>query len=388
MNKIIIRMYLSFLVCSLMTSCVETTNSAKSIKCDVDNTQSISESALIGDVNIISLQDSSATISSVNKVICIDSILYILDDKSQCLYLYKTDGAFLRAISDRGRASNEYLNLNDFFIDNVNGNINLVSQLEQKMLVYNHDATEFIETQKLPGKFARMECVEGGYIGYRGNYRENEGDENFCIMGRDMRIKDSFSKINSNREYEYHAQTLPFSTYKGKVYFHNDTGLDIYGIGNADMQPSLNYVLNCGEHNTPSFTRKDMDDFGKMMELYNNYVMNIYQFQETNRYLLFLFLYQGIYCLNKYDKSSGESETLTLDYYIGKYFFNFGRVVGMTEDCIYSIVDANLIYAVWMGDETDGKYETEYPQQVQRLREKFEKVDPEGNPFLVTYHIR
>lgn len=380
---------LSILACVVMMSCSETTMSPMlSIKCDVNNTHSISEGNFIQDVDIISLQKSPVMISTVNKVIYQDSIIYILDNENQSLYLYGTDGKFLRAISNQGHASNEYLRLDDFFIDNVNGNINLISQLEQKLLIYSHDATKFLEVKKLPGKFVRMECIEGGYIGYRGNYKEGNDAYNFCIMGRDLIVKEKSSKINPNTEFECHAQVLPFSRYNGKVYFHNDFGLDIFCVENSDTPPFLHNSLDCGAQNTPSFKREDMEDFAKMMKLFNNYVMRIYQFQETNEHLLFLFLYRGQFYLNAYNKLSGVSKTLRLDHYIDKYYFNFGKVVGMTEDCIFTIVNADQIHSIWRKDKENEKLKDKYPKQVQRLREKFNTVDPDGNPFLVTYHIR
>lgn len=382
----ITRILVSILACLSIMSCSKELVPGTSIKCDVSDSRSISESNFVKNAKIISLQDTSITISSVNKVICRDSILYLLDDTNQSLYIYNTNGQFIRAISRQGHATNEYLKLDDFFIDDESGNINLVSQLEQKLLVYNYDGSIFLKTIRLPGKFARMICIEDGYIGYQGNYKENTESYNFCIMGRNFDVINKFLEIDSRKEFEYHTQVLPFSTYKKNVYFHNDSGLDIYSIDKNHSNPYLFCTLDCGEQNTPEYTKEDIEDFFKRMELYNKHVMEIYQFQETNEYLLFLFLYKGQFHINVYNKFSGISKTLKLDYYKDEYYFNFGKVVGMTENCIYAIVDADQIYSVWNGNENN-EYEKNYLKQVRHLREKIKKVDPNGNPFLVIYYI-
>lgn len=374
------------ILCSMLVSCAEEERSRKVIKCDVKLSHSISDTNLIDSVEFISLQDSLVVISDVNKVLCKDDIVYILDDGTKSLYLFEKNGGLIKKHSALGRASNEYLNLDDFFIDNFHNTVNLISQHENKMLIYNCDLSNLVEVKKMPRKFVRMECMENGYIGYMGNYKEGV-PHNLWVVTENMEVKSHSSEIYPAKEFEYSRNVLPFSTYRGKVYFHGDTGLDILCAEHIDSIPKIVYTLDCGEHNPPVYTREDLDDFSKSFELYNNHVMNIYQFQETDNNLLFLFLYGGQFRLLVYDKSSGESNVVRLDCYTKEYLFPFGKVVGMTENCIYTIVDADDIYAVWKGGTTKINFEKTHPEYVRNLRKKFQTVDPVGNPFLVIYHL-
>ena len=125
-----------------------------------------------------------------------------------------------------------------------------------------------------------------------------------------------------------------------------------------------------------------------MLEISNKCVMDINYFLETDDYLLFYYLYQGSYCLTVQEKSNHDTKTYRLDVYAGDYFFEFGRVVGMTKDVVYTSVEAQSVYYPWKGSIGSMNYEQDYPQQVSNIKRKFSNINSDGNPFVVKYYMK
>jgi hypothetical protein len=72
-----------------------------------------------------------------------------------------------------------------------------------------------------------------------------------------------------------------------------------------------------------------------------------------------------------------------------KYFFSFGTIIGIDEKAIYTLIDASNLKRMWDGKDKYGNdFESKYPEQTKRLRERFSRIDKEGNPFLVIYSIK
>lgn len=117
------------------------------------------------------------------------------------------------------------------------------------------------------------------------------------------------------------------------------------------------------------------------------YVVGFRGFQETGRYLLAPFILDGQQVMGVYDKKKEKSMVVSLDTYTDEYLMNFGQVIGMDATAVYSLVPAFYLKELWMGKNAFKDFELKYPEQIKRLREKFESVDEEGNPFLLVHYL-
>ena len=360
----------------------------KAIVADLNNVSSIFDEDIIDSVTIISLQSNDTWIQRIDKVVEFDSRFYLMDQKSKTLFIFSQEGTCLCRISNIGHAANEYIGIDDFFIDKQDSTINIVSSLDKKILKYSLDGTELLEVQHMPNSFHRLACYDGGYVGYMGNCCEGQPFLNFWMMDKDFHILNSYLDINPDLEGTFHGDIATFSEYHNKLYFLTDKSREISYTSSLTSTPSVAYILDCGEANPPSLTANDYSDWQRMFELSNKYVMDIYRFQETDDYLIAYYLYQGGFYITMVDKTSNETKTLSLDAYSGDYLFEFGRIISMTEDFIYTSVEAQSVYFPWKGNNGVLDFEKEYPLQVENIRRRFSDIDPDGNPFLVKYHIK
>lgn len=381
--------FIALLILGIFCSCTENLKKdSKVIVADLNNVSSFFDEDVIDSVTIISLQSCDTWIQRIDKVVEFDSKFYMMDQKSRTLLIFSQEGTYLCRISNIGHATNEYIGISDFFIDKQDSTINIVSSLDKKVLKYSLNGTKLLEVQHMPKSFHRLACYDGGYVGFMGNCCEGQPYSNFWMMDKDFHILNSYLNINPNFEGTFHGDIATFSEYDSKLFFLTDESREISCISRLTSTPSVAYNLDCGEANPPSLTANDYSDWQRMFELSNKYVMDIYRFQETDDYLITYYLYQGSFYITMVDKTSNETKTLSLDAYSGDYLFEFGRIVSMTEDFIYTSVEAQSVYYPWKGNNGFLDFEKEYPLQVENIRRRFSDIDPDGNPFLVKYHIK
>jgi hypothetical protein len=103
------------------------------------------ESIPVKDVHYIYLEtNDEALIGRVKKILIRNDRIYILDHKyAKALFVFNIQGKFLFKLDAQGKAPNEFVNLNDFDIDDA-GNIFLHDQAAKKIIKYS-DSGEYIE---------------------------------------------------------------------------------------------------------------------------------------------------------------------------------------------------------------------------------------------------
>ena len=75
--------------------------------------------------------------------------------------------------------------------------------------------------------------------------------------------------------------------------------------------------------------------------------------------------------------------------YSDKYLISFGKIIGMDENAIYSLVAAESVNKIIVGKDKYNDFESMYPVQVKNLREKFKgvSISEEDNPFLLIHYF-
>ena len=70
------------------------------------------------------------------------------------------------------------------------------------------------------------------------------------------------------------------------------------------------------------------------------------------------------------------------------HFFPFGKIVGIDENAIYTSIEASEMKVFVTGKNEYNNFESQYPEQIKRLREKLPNINEEGNPFLIIYYFK
>jgi hypothetical protein len=201
-------------------------------------------------------------------------------------------------------------------------------------------------------------------------------------MSKNLQIRSKFFDIDETWESINLHDGSTLSSYNDKTYYITPMDFNIYQIQNDSA--SIAYTFELGTVGY-SFESKKYTTY---MENLNNYVARFYNFQETSEHLIVRVLYKGQYLLGIYNKKSTNTYVAKLEPYTDKYFFPFGQIVSFDEKAIYAVIEATDMKRMWNGKDEYNDFESKYPDQIKRLREKFNNITEDGNPFLIIYHIR
>jgi len=302
------------------------------------------------------------------------------------VYIFNENGSFVRAISNYGRAANEYIQLSDIFIDSADSTLNIVSRIDKKLFVYNMSGEQLLEVRKLPKSFLSVTKRDGFFAAYMGNFAE-EAKQPYILwtMDKDLKLQHSYFEIPQIMKRSMPGGGSVFSNYKDTCYFIMPMDFNVYSIQENKIE--VVYTFNLGGNEFPQDAKDQLYDEAEIRKLTNQYIKRFYHFQETENHLIVQFLYQGEYLLGVYNKGNNQSKVASLNPYDKEYFFSLGNIVGFDEHTIYAVIDASRLKKFWDGHDAYNNFELDYPQQIKNLREKFEIVNEEGNPFLIMYSI-
>ncbi|MDH6343628.1 hypothetical protein M2480_002386 [Parabacteroides sp. PFB2-12] len=349
--------------------------------------KSIHDIDLIRDVDIISLDCEDVIIGRIDKVIKFDTIIYLMDKtQNRSVYLFSDKGNFIRSIDHYGNGPNEYIQLTDMFINPTDSTLNIVSRADQKILKLNLAGNILYEVKKTAKSFTSISKTNEGYVAYMGNYsQDKEYPYNLWRLNEHFDPIEYHFEIESWQEGHYSSNGYAFSSYKGNNYYITPGDFNIYSLSDGQIKVAYSYDL--GRLHWPKLSEQEWSDDKKLFEMKNKYIYHFYHFQETDSHLIVNFLYQGQYILGVCDKKKREADLVKLDPYEGKYFFSFGAIVGLDENTIYTVVESSTIKRIWDGKDEYNNYEEKFPSQVKNLKDKFDIVRDDGNPFLIMYTI-
>jgi hypothetical protein len=384
MNKIII--VFTFFATCLFSKCTCSTESAGNgdvltIKFDFDeNPVKLSDVGLIYDIEILNLDCKEAIFGFANKIIRYKNRIFLLDmGQTNSVVIYDTLGNFVNQIDKRGQGPNDYIQLFDIFINHEDETLNLVSFADYKILKHDLDGN-IIRVEKMPKMFFRIVKTKDGYIGDVNNLSQDKPYK-LWTFSNEMELQEGFFELDPSWDSKAMAGQI-FSTYKDRIYYTTPMDFNIYAL--KDGKFSIAYTFDFGKWALPE-TYREYDKYERLLETGDGekvYILDINKFQETQNYLIAKVVHQSKPRMCIYNKQTKKTYLASLWAPKDKYAFDFGNIIGMDETAIYALIEPSDL------KQFRDDFESQYPEQTKRLREKFSYIDEEGNPFLVIYSIK
>ena len=389
LSQFVISFSLYILASGLMASCAESSYVASTISFDPkEKPRSVFETGIIRDVQLVKLESDSCIVGRIDKIICNDSLLYMLDRSiTKEVFIFTRDGRFIRKISKQGHGKYEYTQLWDIFFDKSNNALCLLSRYDQKIISFTPDGNKVLGETNLPKMFGHIVPTNNGFIGYMNNYSQNPNmPNNIWTMDKSFNLLDGYIRIDPQLESTSHLDVNTMSVYGDATYFKPEYENTIYEI--KDGKISERYKLDFGEKTFPDLSTVSCNNKEEWSKLVMEKITNIYNYEETDDYILAEFVLDGQIRLGIYNKHHHTSEITRLNCYKGKYLFSFGKIRGMDQSAIYSVVDYEDIYELWIGHNKYVDFERSHPKQVENIRKRFPHMEEDGNPFIAIYSLK
>jgi hypothetical protein len=227
---------------------------------DKNLSRNIKLSELYKDYNYIPLEtNDDCLIGQPTKIIIHENKVYILDPQhAKALFVFASDGRFIRKFSKTGRGPGEYISLEDFCIEPGTNNIVILD--DNIFLKYFREDGSFIKTTRLSVPAMRFDFPDENHIAF-----VPCGNEDYLVItDRNGKRKSSFFKYTAETHL---VLNMPFIHYgaPGLLYL---TNLDytIYRINGEKIYPhiKINFDTNMytpGEVDVLKANPKNVDNY-------------------------------------------------------------------------------------------------------------------------------
>ena len=149
-------------------------------------------------------------ISSIDKIECADNDIYILDKvRRKCVYRFSKEGKYKNTIGVYGKGNGEYIDIYDFTIEPLNGNI-LILGNDSKVYVYDKHGT-FLESKNVSKtRLWNIQATKDGIFMSTNHSTFVSGDDAFLLYKFDF----SLNFVDKwNRVLPQHTSVMPMSSF-------------------------------------------------------------------------------------------------------------------------------------------------------------------------------
>ena len=350
---------------------------------DLLNMPSFDSLNLIDSVQIVQLQSEKENpIGNISRILRYDSLLYVVCQGREAIYIYNTKGKFLNCIYKQGHSSNEYISIADAFVDRYNSTFNIYCRQTHKLIMFDLLGKGIVEIKKMPKSFWRVTCLKDGYVGYMGNYPEDEDRPyNYWFLDRDMNVKQYYGEIDMRINSRV-TEASSLSVYKDKCNGTNLLSNDIYSISSSNT--TLSYHFDFGEYNVPEFNEEDLNDDIKRHNLFISHVHSLEFFQETDNYCYMYTNIKGIKTMFVYDKKKKKMFHSEFFEYNKDIYIDYGKIKGFDEGHFYTTLSADMFRLYYAGEDIEPALQW----KVGNLRKKTGKPLPGDNPVILIWSIK
>lgn len=242
MKKVLLSCFLYILL--LITACSHTSPIVgyPSLFVNLEQ-QTVSFKDLFSTIRLIPLEtNDSCLLIGIDKLICFEERFYVLDVQRPALYIFSKSGNFIQQISRKGNGPGEYNMIYDFYIDENERKIGLLSPYGY-LLIYDLNGV-FLEKRGLPVKpnYYSVSDMDAKSIALWSCVDKSE-------KGITVLEKDSFSIMNAfwNNDRIFDMGNMkPFYRYRGELYFTTAYQNIVYKLKQDSITPAYQWDFGKG----------------------------------------------------------------------------------------------------------------------------------------------
>ncbi|MBO7247962.1 MAG: 6-bladed beta-propeller [Bacteroidaceae bacterium] len=250
------------------------------------------------------LDDSSidAMVGEIRGVMCDDSLLFVahmLNDswEETLIYVYNTEGKFLRSIFNRGRAHNEILYMGDWTINPIDNEVLVVDKFNELLKRYDYNGN-FIGSYQLDGSLIPLSNI---FVLDSSNFlfqmmMLDEPSEDYILYSIDGTTKPLFKRRKIYTEESYYGalyychDITSTNSYYFSRYFDNKI-YKMDSLGNVEIFLELGFI-------TP-YKNKYLSPLDEDSDYFWPYINDLYDLKD---YILIITKDFGRFIINKETK--------------------------------------------------------------------------------------
>lgn len=274
----------------------------KEIKIDTKNITELKFSDLYNNMDIIALQtDSGSLLGHIKKIITTERNIFILSNNK--FFKFKRNGDFCCSYTKEGKGPGEYINLEDFYIDEANSQIELYDFTGKKIIILDNELNYLNMINAISiSSFYKIDNEN-----YILHHSSGFGDSKYKIslVDGDFNIKKEWFKLNKNfMHFFYYLDKNCFAKVGDDVHLHHIPYDTIYKVENNTLLPV--YALNFNSDKLPfEYYNKKFNDIYEfyMYVKKTDYAYYVDIYGENEKYLNFTYEKKGQHFFTLYNKA-------------------------------------------------------------------------------------
>jgi len=236
------------------------------------------------DFEFIQLESNKeCNIGIINKIDICNNEIFVLDAfRANSVFVFDSNGKFLRKIDKKGKGPGEYIQIYSFCIEKEGKYIYLLDVETKKVLKYFLDSFKFVKEYPLPFSPSTFEISENKDFIFYCIYKQADSyNYNLIVTSDEFKIKKRFIKQEKNKQYSVGLTSTNRGYKYGGKYVFNPLFSDILYCLSPDLELSPYLRIDFGKNGMPP------DDFFNPSEnilkkLGRSEYVNCYNILETN----------------------------------------------------------------------------------------------------------
>jgi len=399
------RFYLILIILTLFESCSYKKEPA--IKSLMNNNNSIILSLNTLDVSPVDIDSlfemvfyikpevtEESLISNYSKVIIKNEKIFIMDNSksNQAIFIFDMDGKFLYSINKRGNGPGEYLSISDFYVDEKNNIIGVLSYSQllkydlqgkfiEKIDLRKHYISEIVTADNLIYAYTFSQCFTNNCYSLKIFDQQGQLLYEDIPMQKDL-ISSPLTGFKPNNLYVDFADNVYLNT------IYNDT---VFEVNVNRIRPV--YIADFGQHKLPDKIFSELIEQGNNVDIASVFQLDYILFGLKNilftkDYCYFTFnghkSYMSFYSLKT--NSIKVIQTINAKDQIPPFEFIFSD-----ENYFYNIFSTSQL--IMAKDRFEKAGILEFPEQFSPDSKKYynemlRDVKEEDNPMIVAYRIK
>lgn len=227
-------------------SCTQTSNTPDGVVVLTDNiSEEVTLNDLFHEIECIALETSEYSIfGKINKLIVYDKRYYILDHQTKKIFVFQTDGTFIKTIGKIGDGPGEYTHIEDFVIDKENKKL-VILGYPSIVYVYDLDGNYILQKKIMSSPVWKICSYENGFICSNNHQSFTQKEEPLIYL-----FDKEFNLTNKMKEAKANIYLPPFISDPflmdgNKIAYFDNFNSIIYFIdpSNPDDSESLSFVF-------------------------------------------------------------------------------------------------------------------------------------------------
>jgi hypothetical protein len=325
----------------------------------------------------------SSIISKISRIYFCKGKIFILDKKTNQIFIFNKNGKFFKKINSKGKGPNEYVGLRDFTINEDTNEIIVYSYFPKKILVYNFEG-QFVKqfNQKKEEKEYRNIAYDGKkYLFLLDKVEEGEP----FLIEKSLNLETENTFLNAeikDKIFDIVSFGVPNIIKSNSGLYTSFVYSDTIYKYNKSSGFEAKYYIDFGAQKTPlQEYKKQKHDFFSNLDNNRKYGFGITDFRETKNFVIFKYHGYKMIIYSKKDKKANKISSFYKDYIS---FSNY-KAHDDNDDNIISIVDAELFSSKMNFFD---KNEDKWNQVPDKIKEIFKNTSATDNPLLLVYKFK